>query len=174
MHSSGQVLVFHDLLGMFDKFVPKFSKQFANLSEPMHTGMTSYVQDVKNGSFPHPETHSFTLDDSTTRDIQRSLSGNVTQKRTMHHMRRTDDAADPLRVMVIGGGAMGTLYASRLAMLPPSRVSVSMVTSWQDQLTSVRSKGIELLTMGERQERHHVQLHNVIHGLDAQQYVFMC
>ncbi|BHH84082.1 3-methyl-2-oxobutanoate hydroxymethyltransferase [Desulforhopalus sp. 52FAK] len=55
----GQVLVTHDLLGMFDKFTPKFVKKFADLSSPIKDGIKQYEKEVKDGSYPAAE-HSFT------------------------------------------------------------------------------------------------------------------
>jgi 3-methyl-2-oxobutanoate hydroxymethyltransferase len=57
-HCDGQVLVIHDLLGLFDRFTPKFVKKYANLKEQAVTAVRQYKQEVENGSFPSPE-HSF-------------------------------------------------------------------------------------------------------------------
>ncbi len=54
----GQVLVFHDLLGLFTDFQPKFVKRFANLGEDIRTAVSTYCQEVRTGDFPGPE-HSF-------------------------------------------------------------------------------------------------------------------
>ncbi len=59
----GQVLVFHDILGLFDKFVPKFVKQYANLRQPMLTALETFCQEVASGRFPDAE-HSFKMDES--------------------------------------------------------------------------------------------------------------
>ena len=48
----GQVLVINDLLGMFEKFVPKFVKQYQNLAPLMREAVSSYVKEVGAGSFP--------------------------------------------------------------------------------------------------------------------------
>lgn len=56
----GQVLVFHDLLGLFDRFVPKFVKQYANLREIAAKAITEYKEEVENGDFPAQE-HGFTM-----------------------------------------------------------------------------------------------------------------
>lgn len=61
----GQVLVTHDLLGMFDKFTPKFVKKFADLSSLIKEGIHTYKNDVKAGDFPAAE-HSFTSDTDYT------------------------------------------------------------------------------------------------------------
>lgn len=51
----GQVLVTHDLLGLFDRFTPKFARKYANLYAEMEQAFTSFRQDVENGVFPGPE-----------------------------------------------------------------------------------------------------------------------
>lgn len=51
----GQVLVTHDLLGMFTKFVPKFVKQYANLADEIKKAVNDYNKDVKDGTFPGKE-----------------------------------------------------------------------------------------------------------------------
>ncbi|MCB2183816.1 MAG: 3-methyl-2-oxobutanoate hydroxymethyltransferase [Desulfobulbaceae bacterium] len=56
----GQVLVTHDLLGMFDKFVPSFVKGYVNLSPQIKDAIAAFSQEVKSGSFPD-EKHSFTI-----------------------------------------------------------------------------------------------------------------
>ncbi|RME99687.1 MAG: 3-methyl-2-oxobutanoate hydroxymethyltransferase [Chloroflexi bacterium] len=56
----GQVLVFHDVLGLFDKFIPKFVKQYAHLRQPMLDAFKAYIADVEAGTFPAEE-HSFTI-----------------------------------------------------------------------------------------------------------------
>jgi len=54
----GQVLVTHDLLGLFDRFVPKFVKQYQNLAPLIKHSLSSYVSEVKEGVFPDAA-HSF-------------------------------------------------------------------------------------------------------------------
>ncbi len=54
----GQVLVYHDMLGMFDKFVPKFVKQYAQVGDIIVKALQEYKEDVASGNFPE-EQHSF-------------------------------------------------------------------------------------------------------------------
>ncbi len=56
----GQVLVTHDLLGMFEKFVPSFVKNYAQLAPQMKEALASFRREVVDGVFPDPE-HSFTM-----------------------------------------------------------------------------------------------------------------
>ncbi|MFO8036762.1 MAG: 3-methyl-2-oxobutanoate hydroxymethyltransferase [Anaerolineales bacterium] len=58
----GQVLVTHDLLGLFDKFVPKFVKQYTSLHDIMSQALTSYKEEVEQGLFPTEE-HTFSISD---------------------------------------------------------------------------------------------------------------
>ncbi|WP_206810630.1 3-methyl-2-oxobutanoate hydroxymethyltransferase [Paradesulfitobacterium ferrireducens] len=58
----GQVLVYHDLLGLFERFKPKFVKQYANLGVQALEGIQAYIREVKAGEFPALE-HTFTLAD---------------------------------------------------------------------------------------------------------------
>jgi len=51
-HCDGQVLVMHDIIGMFDRFVPPFVKQYANLWPEILDAYKSYNEDVKEGRFP--------------------------------------------------------------------------------------------------------------------------
>lgn len=59
-----QVLVTHDMVGMFDRFVPKFVKQYAKIGPIIKDALNSFAKEVEEGSFPGPE-HSFGLDAAT-------------------------------------------------------------------------------------------------------------
>ena len=58
----GQVLVTHDLLGLFDRFTPRFVKKYANLSAEMQRAFADYISDVQQRQFPSAE-HSVEMDD---------------------------------------------------------------------------------------------------------------
>ena len=47
----GQVLVMHDMLGMFDRFTPKFVKRYANIKETAIKAITKYKEEVESGNF---------------------------------------------------------------------------------------------------------------------------
>jgi 3-methyl-2-oxobutanoate hydroxymethyltransferase len=51
----GQVLVFHDLLGLFDRFRPSFVKQYADIGGAVTTALKDYHREVKEGAFPTAE-----------------------------------------------------------------------------------------------------------------------
>ena len=58
----GQVLVYQDMLGMFQDYVPKFVKHFANAGEMMVQAFKDYDQEVKAGTYP-TEAHGFKIEE---------------------------------------------------------------------------------------------------------------
>ncbi len=54
-YCDGQVLVFHDMLGMFDRFCPKFVKKYANIGEQIVKALGDYKQEVREVKFPSDE-----------------------------------------------------------------------------------------------------------------------
>ena len=60
--TDGQILLCHDLLGVFTDFKPKFTKRFANLTEVALKGITQYISEVKSGTFPDDD-HSYGVDE---------------------------------------------------------------------------------------------------------------
>jgi 3-methyl-2-oxobutanoate hydroxymethyltransferase len=57
----GQVLVFHDVLGLYDRLRPRFVKQYADLGQRAVEALTQYADAVRNSDFPGPE-HTFSMD----------------------------------------------------------------------------------------------------------------
>ncbi|OHB29162.1 MAG: 3-methyl-2-oxobutanoate hydroxymethyltransferase [Desulfuromonadaceae bacterium GWC2_58_13] len=58
VHCDGQVLVIHDILGLCEKYSPKFVKRYADVSGTIGRGIADYIREVKGGAFPGEE-HSF-------------------------------------------------------------------------------------------------------------------
>lgn len=54
-HCDGQVQVFHDLLGLFEWFVPKHARRYADLGAAMREALSQYAADVRGGAFPAEE-----------------------------------------------------------------------------------------------------------------------
>src|SRR3712207_4340991 len=57
----GQVLVYHDMLGLYGDFSAKFMKRYANIGEKVVEGIQKYIEEVKEGVFPE-EKHCFSID----------------------------------------------------------------------------------------------------------------
>jgi 3-methyl-2-oxobutanoate hydroxymethyltransferase len=68
----GQVLVAHDLLGLFDRFTPRFAKRYADLAAEMDRAFAEYRAEVLNHSFPAPE-HTLSMDDAEWKELVEGL-----------------------------------------------------------------------------------------------------
>ena len=69
----GQVLVTHDMVGLFDKFLPKFVKQYAQIREVILEAFAEYKKEVLSGAFPGPE-HTFTMSDQALDDLKTMIA----------------------------------------------------------------------------------------------------
>lgn len=58
----GQILVYQDMLGMFNDFTPKFVKKYESLGDKMKSAFETYIDEVENGYFPSQK-HSFNISD---------------------------------------------------------------------------------------------------------------
>jgi len=70
----GQVLVGHDILGLFDRFTPRFVKKYADLHGEMQRAFSEYIADVQQRSFPAAE-HSVEMDEKEWEQLTRDLQG---------------------------------------------------------------------------------------------------
>jgi 3-methyl-2-oxobutanoate hydroxymethyltransferase len=66
--TDGQVLVYHDILGYGGGRVPKFVKQYANISDPIKDGVYNYIKEVKSQAFP-TEAHAFNINEATLKAL---------------------------------------------------------------------------------------------------------
>jgi len=69
----GQVLVWHDLLGMYSGRTPRFVKRYAQLSDEIGTALAEYVADVRGGAFPE-EQHTYAIPDDELARFEEALS----------------------------------------------------------------------------------------------------
>lgn len=54
-HAHGQLLIYHDMFGLYPRFKPRMAKVFGNAGEVILNGLQGYVQEVTSGTFPQPE-----------------------------------------------------------------------------------------------------------------------
>jgi 3-methyl-2-oxobutanoate hydroxymethyltransferase len=69
--TDGQVLVFHDLLGIYDGHAPRFAKRYQEIKAQMVAGVAEYATEVRNRAFPGPE-HVYSIDDD---ELERFRAG---------------------------------------------------------------------------------------------------
>ena len=70
--TDGQVLVFHDLLGIRDGLGPRFVKRYANLQQEMNEGVAAYAEDVRTRRYPGPE-HTYKIDPAELAELHALL-----------------------------------------------------------------------------------------------------
>jgi 3-methyl-2-oxobutanoate hydroxymethyltransferase len=71
--TDGQVLVFHDLLGIRDGLGARFVKRYANLQEEMNAGVTAFAADVRTRRYPAPE-HTYSIDAAELAELHARLN----------------------------------------------------------------------------------------------------
>jgi 3-methyl-2-oxobutanoate hydroxymethyltransferase len=71
--TDGQVLVFHDLLGIRDGLGPRFVKRYANLQQEMNDGVAAYAEDVRTRRYPEPE-HTYKINPDELVELRERLS----------------------------------------------------------------------------------------------------
>jgi len=69
----GQLLIVHDMLGLFQAFQPKFVRQYCNLSEIMSRAFVDYIKDVKAGTFPAKE-HEYSIPEEEVKKLEAVLA----------------------------------------------------------------------------------------------------
>ncbi len=73
LYCDGQVLVVHDILGLYEKIKPKFAKRYLELSQEIVKAVEAYKNDVVSGKFPTSE-HSFSMDKSELERLKKEIA----------------------------------------------------------------------------------------------------
>jgi 3-methyl-2-oxobutanoate hydroxymethyltransferase len=75
-HAHGQLLIFHDMFGLYPRFKPKMAKVYGNAGEVILKGLQQYVGEVTGKQFPQPDNW-FGIDDAELAELKRALNGHV-------------------------------------------------------------------------------------------------
>jgi 3-methyl-2-oxobutanoate hydroxymethyltransferase len=81
--ADGQVLVFHDLLGIYDGHAARFVKRYANIREQMIDGVARYAEDVRTRKYPEPE-HTYTMAPDEAARLRSELSSRALLDQETH------------------------------------------------------------------------------------------
>ncbi|KAF4724184.1 hypothetical protein FOZ62_009769 [Perkinsus olseni] len=147
--TSGQVLVVHDLLGLTPR-APKLAKQFVNARALMNIGVSKYVDEVKSGQFPGPETYTrmkpieydMLLGELNTTGPAAAVEGESESRPAAEESSRMMMSSNPTRVAVVGGGAMGTFFAQALSKKVPD---VVLMTGPHSHASAMNSAGLDCI-----------------------------
>eukprot|EP01135_Chromosphaera_perkinsii_P002986 Nk52_evm8s232 gene=Nk52_evmTU8s232 len=160
--TDGQVLVQLDTLGVFDRFLPKFCKQYGKLAEPIQKAVNEYATEVRDRSFPGPE-HCYPISDQQYEMFLNFVSknklaapGSFTHlpKREMHTTSRghVNENNTKTKIAVVGAGALGSFLGGKLS--GSSEVDVVFLDSWEEMVSTVNTKG--LVMQNEKGEKKKV------------------
>jgi 3-methyl-2-oxobutanoate hydroxymethyltransferase len=81
--TDGQVLVFHDLLGIYDGHAARFVKRYSNIREQMIDGVSRYAADVRTRVYPEPD-HTYTMAPDEAAQLRAKLSSQALPGRAPH------------------------------------------------------------------------------------------
>ena len=73
-HTHGQLLIYADMVGMYDNFTPKFVKKYAELGREMEAAFRAYCEEVRAGNFPIDGTHTYKIDEAERAAIEKMMS----------------------------------------------------------------------------------------------------
>ena len=73
-YAHGQLLIFHDMFGLYPRFKPKMAKVYGNAGEVILNGLKQYVAEVTGRQFPQPENW-FGIDDAQLAELKQLLAG---------------------------------------------------------------------------------------------------
>ena len=68
-YMDGQLLIYADMLGLYEDFTPKFVKKYANIGQDIKNAFTRYNNEIKNGTFPVDEEHSYKIKEDEAKKI---------------------------------------------------------------------------------------------------------
>lgn len=112
--TSGQVLVFHDMLGMLshphhEAFVPKFCKRYAQIGHVIQDGLKEFKEDVESGVFPGEDYSPYVMNASERETFEKLLETDE-QERELHHediSKKLTEADEYEQLKLYGGGGGG-------------------------------------------------------------------
>jgi 3-methyl-2-oxobutanoate hydroxymethyltransferase len=74
----GQVLVYHDLLGLYEGQSPRFVKQYADLAAEIRGALEAYAADVRSGAFPE-EQHTYAMPEEELTEFEAAIAQPATR-----------------------------------------------------------------------------------------------
>lgn len=74
-YTHGQLLIYADMVGLYDNFTPKFVKKYANVGEIITCAFAEYVKEVREGQFPVDAEHTYKMKDEEISELSRILAG---------------------------------------------------------------------------------------------------
>ena len=73
-YTHGQLLIYADMVGMYDNFTPKFVKKYANVGEVLTNAFKEYTEEVRQGQFPNDDEHTYKMSDAEVKEFLAALN----------------------------------------------------------------------------------------------------
>jgi 3-methyl-2-oxobutanoate hydroxymethyltransferase len=150
VHVDGQVLVFHDVLGMYDRFTPKFCRQYAQINQVMQRAIAKYRDDVVTRQFPSKE-YIFKVKRDELNAFMAELPPVDELKRLERDVANTPKPNGPeiipfgenKNILIVGAGALGSLIGGKITAM--NKHNLLLWDPWEEQVQTVKSKGFSIL-----------------------------
>jgi 3-methyl-2-oxobutanoate hydroxymethyltransferase len=136
--TSGQVLVWHDMLGLYRSFVPKFCKQYATLGTEAQRALEQFHDEVAQRHFPQKQ-HKFLMKRAVFDEAFPDAA-----KRKQAAAAAASAKPGP-RVAVIGGGSLGSFVAAQLAA--NADIDVALLTKYREHADLIEGDGLRLVDL---------------------------
>ena len=72
-YTHGQLLIYADMVGLYDNFTPKFVKKYAQIGEELQRAFSEYSEDVRNGRFPDDSEHAYKISEDEAKKLMEIL-----------------------------------------------------------------------------------------------------
>jgi 3-methyl-2-oxobutanoate hydroxymethyltransferase len=72
-YTHGQLLIYADMVGLYDNFTPKFVKKYAGVGEILVKAFSDYVQEVKKGQFPIDSEHTYKMSEEEAAELAKQV-----------------------------------------------------------------------------------------------------
>ena len=72
-YTHGQLLIYADMVGYYDDFCPKFVKKYANVGEELLKGFSTYAKEVRDGTFPNDDEHTYKISQAEADKLMEQL-----------------------------------------------------------------------------------------------------
>jgi 3-methyl-2-oxobutanoate hydroxymethyltransferase len=141
-YTSGQILVWHDMLGSYSKFTPKFCKKYADTKTSIISAISQYKLEVEQRVFPEPE-HVFTLKQEEWDKFRKIFNIQKSEAKNVPEVPKKKKS----KIAIIGAGSMGSLFGARISSNAlksdsPNEPDVWLLSSWKEHVDAINKNGL--------------------------------
>ena len=151
--TDGQVLVFHDLLGIYEGHAPRFAKRFAELKRAMVEGVRAYADEVRERSFPAAE-HSYASTRPSWSASARCRAGQALGRRRLHELSPRDEEALGQEERGVGSACVRPEVEDAHRLAHPPDPALTFTDHARDERVGARRDGARAPHIRDRPSRY--------------------